>query len=54
MSGKVENGGSLESASNRAEGGFFTFEQTRIMKAAGDRVRFRGHIGKRNESIRRR
>jgi hypothetical protein len=24
------------------------------MKAAGDRVRFRGHIGKRNESIRRR
>jgi hypothetical protein len=24
------------------------------MKAAGDRVRFRGHIEKRNESIRRR
>jgi len=53
MSGKVENSSPLESDLNRAEGSCFPFEQPRIMKVAGDGVRFRGYIRKRNQFVRR-
>ncbi len=54
MPGKVENCGSGQFAADRAEGSFSTFEHARGMKAVSDGVRFRSHVGQRNESIRRR